>query len=131
MPQLRQQALITSFLSSLLAALLALPLLLLAGPAAAGAAEVLQISGPDRVLVGDRNRTSAVQLACVAVIAGSEQQARDLLRQRLPRNRRINLRPIGEHDGVLVARISPLGDPSGDLSDALVAAGLAEAVPCS
>ncbi len=131
MPQLRQQTLITSFLSSLLAALLSLPLLLLAGPAAAGAAEVLQISGPDRVLVGDRNRTTAVRLACVAVIVGSEQQARDLLRQRLPRNRRINLRPIGEQDGVLVARISPLGDPSGDLSDALVAAGLAEAVPCS
>lgn len=119
----------TALLTLLLTALLAAA----PGPltAAAVAAEVLQISGPNRVLVGDRNRTTAVELGCMAVKPGSEPQARALLRQRLPRNRRINLRPIGEHDGVLVAQISPLGDPGGDLSAALVAAGLAESVPCS
>lgn len=92
---------------------------------------MLQISGPDRVLLGDRNRTSLVLLACIKVIDGAEVEARALLRQRLPRNRRVNLRPIGERDGLLVARISPLAAEGGDLSDALVAAGLARSVPCT
>lgn len=92
---------------------------------------MLQVTGPDRVLVGDRNRTSPVLLGCIEVLEGSQEEAKALLRQRLPRNRRINLRPLGERDGILVARISPLADPQGDLSDALVAAGLARATPCS
>jgi hypothetical protein len=92
---------------------------------------VLQISGADRVLVGDRNRTSPVLLGCMEVLDGAQEEAKALLRQRLPRNRRINLRPLGERDGLLVARISPLDDPAGDVSDALVAAGLARSIPCS
>lgn len=111
------------------------PLVLLAGLAAFAvqvhAAEVLQVTGPDRLLIGDGNRSTSVRLACVAVPAEARVDATELLRRMLPRHRRINLRPIGSRDGVMLARISTLDAEGTDLAEALLSAGLAQAVPCA
>jgi len=128
---LRRQTLITSFLATALAALLLLPAFLIGGAAPASAAEVLQVSGPDRLLIGDRNRSALVQLGCMAVTPGSEAAAQAWLRLRLPRRTRVNLRPLAEsEEGVLIARVSGLERDTGDLAEGLVAAGLASPLPC-
>ena len=112
-----------------MAALLLLPALLIGPVAPVNAAEVLQVSGPDRLLIGDRNRSASIQLGCMTVTPGSEDAAQAWLRLRLPRRTRINLRPLAETEaGVLVARVTT--PASGDLSEGLVAAGLASALPC-
>lgn len=120
--QLRSQAL--KQLPFLLAVVLGLFLL---SPGTAWAAEVLQVQGGSLLLVGDRNRTYGVQLACVQVGEAQQQGALQLTRQKLPRFSRVNLRPVGSSDGQLLAqvRILPGGE---DLGSALVAAGLAEAI---
>jgi endonuclease YncB( thermonuclease family) len=113
------------------AALMAL--LLLVAAAGADAAEVLQVRSGSLLQVGDHNRTYTVELACVAVPEGGEQAAADWLRSTLPRRTRVNLRPIGNDNGTLIARVQRLGpaasEDTADLSDGLVSAGLATALP--
>lgn len=150
LPGLRQQALSAPLphhppkplgLRGLLAVLLLClelvvgPLALTAGfgafAAEASAAEVLQVTGPDRLLIGDGNRSTAVRLGCVAVPPESAAEATQLLRQLLPRHRRVNLRPLGIRDGEMLARISSLDSEDGDPAKALLAAGLAQPAPCA
>ncbi len=110
-------------------------LVLLAGLAPALAAEVLQVRTATLLQIGDRNRSYPVQLACLEVAPEDQAQAQQWLRARLPRQSRVNLRPIGSVGGTLVARVTPLprpgqaiapGDPMGlDLSSGLIAAQLA------
>ena len=107
-----------------MAAALSLTLLFVL-PAQAFAAEVLQVRSATLLQVGDRNRNYSVQLACVKVDPEDEQQAQDWMRRELPRRRRVNLRPEGSSDGVLLARVTPIGDDL-DLGAALVREGLAE-----
>ena len=111
------------------AALMAVVLLL--GAAGAQAAEVLQVRSGTLLQVGDHNRTYTVELACVALSADGDQAAADWLRSALPRRTKVNLRPVGNDQGVLVARVQRLGgDPAtADLGAGLVAAGLATATP--
>jgi endonuclease YncB( thermonuclease family) len=111
----------------LLAAAMAVVLLMAAG--AAQAAEVLQVRSGNLLQVGDHNRTYTVELACVAVPAGGDEAAAAWLRQALPRRTKVNLRPVGNDGGTLVARVQRLGGTdagsTNDLGDGLVAAGLA------
>ncbi len=100
---------------------------LLGAPAMANAAEVLQVRTSTLLQVGDSNRSYSVELACVAVDPDQQQPAIDWLRQQLPRRSRVNLRPIGNHDGLLVARVQKLGDTQ-DLGSGLIAAGLASPI---
>ncbi len=104
------------------ALLIGLSLLLLAAPVSA--AEVLQVRSSSLLQVGDRNRTYTVVLACAAVDPVLEDEAVRWLRDQLPRRRRVNLRPVGSLDGQLLARVTPLGEPT-DLSTGLVASSLA------
>ena len=108
-------------ISVVIAAAFSLMLLL---PFQAFAAEVLQVRSATLLQVGDRNRNYSVQLACVEVAPDDEQQAQDWLRRAVPRRRRVNLRPEGSSDGVLLARVTPIGDEL-DLGAALVQEGLA------
>ena len=100
--------------------------LLMGWPAASWAAEVLQVREPDLLLIGDHNRTYSVRLACIAPISGEETAALKLLRTQLPRRQRVNLMPMGSRDGLLLARVRPLGQEQ-DLNDLLITAGLAQA----
>jgi hypothetical protein len=111
----------------LLSALL-LALLLFAAPAAARAAEVLQVRGATLLQVGDGNRSNGVQLACLAVAPEQQAEAVAWLRQQLPRRTRVNLHPAGQTDGVLLARVVKL-DGQLDLGQGLIEAGLAATQP--
>ena len=102
-------------------------LLLLLLPPKVFAAEVLQVRSATLLQVGDRNRNYSVQLACVEVAPDDEQQAQEWLRRAVPRRRRVNLRPEGSSDGVLLARVTPIGDEL-DLGASLVQEGLAKVV---
>jgi endonuclease YncB( thermonuclease family) len=106
-----------------LALVLAMGISVLLAPASAQAAEVLQVRSGQLLQVGDHNRTYTVELACLAIPPGGDAAATAWLRNDLPRRTRVNLRPQGNHDGTLVARVQPL--QGGDLSDGLIAAGLA------
>jgi len=105
-------------LVALLVALLILPL-------GAGAAEILQVRGADLLQLGDQNRSYTVQLACIAVSPEHENEAIAWLRQAAPRHTKVNLRPMGQNQGVLLAMVTPLATAA-DLGSGLVAAGLAE-----
>ena len=99
-------------------------LLILIQPLQSLAAEVLQVRTATLLQVGDRNRNYSVQLACVEVSPEDQQRAQQWMRQALPRRRRVNLRPEGSAEGVLLARVTPIGDEL-DLGAALVQEGLA------
>jgi hypothetical protein len=109
-----------------MAVLLLAPLLstLLWGPAPAAAAEVLQVRSATVLQVGDGNRNYTVELACIRVDQAQEQASIEWLRQELPRRSRVNLRPMGQDNGVLMAKVQKLGE-SQDLASGLVAVGLA------
>jgi hypothetical protein len=109
-----------------LAGILLMVLWLWLAPGVADAAEVLQVRTSTLLQVGDSNRSYSVELACVVVNADQEQPAVGWLRQQLPRRSRVNLRPMGNRDGVLLARVQKLGEAN-DLSGGLIAAGLAVA----
>ena len=119
LPRLCSGALIR-FCSSLLILLV----VMLASPLPSMAAEVLQVRSSTLLQIGDRNRNYSVRLACVAVDPANEQAAVDLLKKAVPRRKRVNLRPEGNEDGVLIARVTPL-DADQDLGLSLVTTGLA------
>lgn len=102
-----------------------LVIVLLWSPAPAAAAEVLQVRSGTVLQVGDGNRNYTVELACIRVDQAQEEASIDWLRHELPRRSRVNLRPMGQDNGVLMAKVQKLGD-SQDLASGLVAAGLAE-----
>ena len=112
-------------------ALVLVAAVLLGGSGSAHAAEVLQVRSANLLQVGDHNRTYTVELACLSIPAGGDAAAAEHLRGELPRRTRVNLRPLGNHDGTLVARVQPLqgGQPAGDLSEGLINAGLASPSP--
>lgn len=97
-------------------------------PRSVDAAEVLQVRDATLLQVGDQNRSYAVRLGCVAVNSDHAPAAADWLRQQLPRRTRVNLRPLGSVDGVLLARVKLLSTGD-DLGSGLVAAGLAYQLP--
>lgn len=111
---------------TLLGVLLAL---LLGWPDVAAAAEVFQVRSGTLLQVGDGNRSYAVELACMELVAEQEQQATAWLRQALPRRTKVNLRPMGQRDGTLLAQVSLLSSGV-DIATGLVEAGLAQAEPC-
>jgi len=115
--------------SRLLVLAVCLSTLLCFGPIAL-AAEVLQVRSGDLLQVGDQNRSYPVRLGCVAVDASHSQAATTWLRQALPRRTRVNLRPLGSLDGVLLAQVKLLASGE-DLGTELVREGLASRLPAS
>ncbi|MEC7381778.1 MAG: nuclease [Cyanobacteriota bacterium] len=103
--------------------LLSILLVLFIAPLPVMAAEVLRVSGSSLLLVGDHNRTYTVRLACLQVDPSDEAEAMAWLKSELPRRRRVNLRPEGSSEGVLLARVTSIGSDV-DLSAGLAAAGL-------
>ncbi len=99
-------------------------LAMVAHPSPSTAAEVLQVRSSTLLQVGDRNRNYSIRLACIKVNPEDEAAAVDLVKKVVPRRKRVNLRPEGNQDGVLIARVTPLGTDQ-DLGDSLVSNGLA------
>jgi len=119
MPRLRSASLIR-----VCASFLVLLVVIFASPLPSMAAEVLQVRSSTLLQIGDRNRNYSVRLACVAVDPVNEEAAVALLKKAVPRRKRVNLRPEGNEDCVLIARVTPL-DSDQDLGFSLVTGGLA------
>ena len=97
---------------------------LLLWPGVVVAAEVLQVRGATLLQLGDQNRSYTVSLACIEVSEAQRDDALAWLRQAAPRHTRVNLRPMGQNQGVLLARVQKIGS-NDDLGGGLIAAGLA------
>jgi len=140
LPKLRGQTLKPSFLSPLLPGLrvvrhVLVLVLLWTGmigfsDAPAMAAEIMSVRSATLLQIGDQNRSFGIQLACLSVPESSQQEALGWLQKHGPRGTKVNLRPISNHDGMLVAKVSVLKTGQ-DLGEAMVAEGLASPIPCS
>tara|TARA_Y100001968_G_scaffold246612_1_gene230875 strand:- start:485 stop:817 length:333 start_codon:yes stop_codon:yes gene_type:complete len=71
------------------------------------AAEVLQVSSSSVLLIGDNNRTYTVKIACAEISPELEAKSYNWLKEKLPRHTKVNLKPKGSVDGVLVAKVIP------------------------
>ena len=89
------------------------------------AAEVLQVSSSSVLLIGDNNRTYTVKIACTEISPDLEERSFNWLKKKLPRHTKVNLKPKGSVDGVLVARVIPF-DSDSDITGKYISEGLAK-----
>ena len=88
------------------------------------AAEILQVTSSSVLLIGDHNRTYTVKLACTEITPDLEEKSVKWLKKQLPRHTKVNLKPKGSIDGVLVARVIPI-NTNIDITDKYLDEGLA------
>ena len=88
------------------------------------AAEILQVSSSNILLIGDNNRTYTVKIACMEVSPDLEEQSIVWLKKQLPRHTKVNLKPKGSVDGVLVAKVIPF-NTNIDITEKYINEGLA------
>ena len=88
------------------------------------AAEILQVSSSSVLLIGDHNRTYTVKLACTEISPELEEKSIDWLKKQLPRHTKVNLKPRGSVDGILVAKVIPF-DSKIDINEKFINEGLA------
>jgi len=88
------------------------------------AAEILQVSSSTVLLIGDHNRTYTVKLACTEISPDLEEKSIKWLKKQLPRHTKVNLKPKGSVDGVLVAKVIPF-DSNIDITEKYINEGLA------
>ena len=88
------------------------------------AAEILQVTNSSVLLVGDNNRNYTVKIACAEISPDLEEISVNWLKKQLPRHTKVNLKPKGSVDGVLVAKVIPLNSKI-DITDKYINEGLA------
>ncbi len=88
------------------------------------AAEILQVSSSSVLLIGDNNRTYTVKIACTEISPDLEEKSINWLRKELPRHTKVNLKPKGSVDGVLVAKVIPM-NTNIDIGEKYINEGLA------
>ena len=88
---------------------IALVLLFIISPFQISAAEVLYIKNSSTLVIGDNNRNYTVRIACLAVEPSDEIDAVNYIESILPRRAKVNLKPNGSKDGILISRIIKMG----------------------
>ena len=88
-------------------------------------AEILQVSSSSILLIGDNNRTYTVKIACAEISPDLEERSINWLKKQLPRHTKVNLRPKGSFDGVLVAKVIPFNSNI-DITEKYINEGLAK-----
>ncbi|AAP99572.1 MULTISPECIES: thermonuclease-like protein [Prochlorococcus] len=71
-------------------------------------AEVLQVSSPSIIQIGDNNRNYKVKLACINIEPSKESEALNWMKSTLPRHSKVNLLPQRSEDGILLAELIKL-----------------------
>ena len=89
------------------------------------AAEILQVSSSSVLLIGDNNRTYTVKIACTEINPDLEWESVAWLKKQLPRHTKVNLKPKGSLDGVLVAKVIPFNSNI-DITEKYINEGLAK-----
>ena len=87
-------------------------------------AEVLQVSSSSILLIGDNNRTYTVKIACTEISPDLEERSVQWLKEELPRHTKVNLKPKGSLDGMLVAKVIPFNSDI-DIAEKYINEGLA------
>tara|TARA_Y100001968_G_scaffold331168_1_gene384965 strand:+ start:5651 stop:5995 length:345 start_codon:yes stop_codon:yes gene_type:complete len=87
-------------------------------------AEVLQVKDSSTLIIGDQNRNYTVKIACLEVESAKENIAKSYLQDILPRHSKVNLRPRGSLDGILISRVIKI-DSNNDIGDYIISAGYA------
>ena len=88
------------------------------------AAEILQVTSSSVLLIGDHNRTYTVKLACTEISPDLEEESVRWLQKQLPRHTKVNLKPKGSIDGILVAKVIPFNSNI-DINEKYINEGLA------
>ena len=88
-------------------------------------AEVLQITNSSTLLIGDHNRNYTIRIACLVVDPSNESNAIDTLEKILPRHTKVNLKPKGSQNGVLISKVLRIDDNK-DISLDLIDRGIAK-----
>ena len=88
------------------------------------AAEILQVSSSNVLLIGDNNRTYTVKLACIDISSELEGKSFNWLKKQLPRHTKVNLKPKGSVDGILIAKVIPFNSDI-DITEKYINEGLA------
>ena len=87
------------------------------------AAEILQVSSSSVLLIGDNNRTYTVKIACTEISPDLEERSVIWLKKQLPRHTKVNLKPKGSIDGILVAKVIPFNSKI-DITEKYINEGL-------
>ena len=85
----------------------------------------MQVSSSSVLLIGDHNRTYTVKIACADISPDLEEKSLDWLKKQLPRHTKVNLKPKGLEDGMLVAKVIPF-DSNIDITNKYINEGLAK-----
>ena len=88
------------------------------------AAEILQVTSSSVLLIGDHNRTYTVKLACTEISPDLEGKSIKWLKKELPRGTKVNLKPKGSLDGILLAKVIPFNNNI-DITEKYINEGLA------
>ena len=88
------------------------------------AAEILQVSNSSVLLIGDNNRTYTVKIACTEISPDLEEESVNWLKNKLPRHTKVNLKPKGSVDGVLIAKVITINSNI-DITEEYINEGLA------
>ena len=89
------------------------------------AAEILQVTSSSVLLIGDNNRTYTVKIACTEISSDMEERSVSWLKKQLPRHTKVNLKPKGSVDGILVAKVIPFNSNI-DIGEKYINEGLAK-----
>ncbi len=84
----------------------------------------MQVSSSSVLLIGDHNRTYTVKIACAEISPDLEEKSLDWLKKQLPRHTKVNLKPKGLEDGMLVAKVIQFNSNI-DITDKYINEGLA------
>ncbi len=109
----------------LIAKITLIVLLVFVLPIKVSSAEVFQVSSSSLLKIGDQNRIYNVQIACIEVTSENEDLAIKWLRKELPRHSKVNLKPVGYKEGVLLAKVIKLGSDS-DIAKTMELEGLSK-----
>ena len=85
-------------------------------------AEVLQVSSPSVIQIGDNNRNYKIRIACINIEDSNRKDAINWLKNELPRHAKVNFFPKGSEDGTLLARVTNL-DSGKDLASQMIELG--------
>ncbi len=88
------------------------------------AAEILQVTNSSVLLIGDNNRTYTVKIACTEISPDLEEKSVNWLKKQLPRHTKVNLKPKGSVNGMLVAKVIPFNSNI-DITEKYINEGLA------
>ena len=93
-------------------------------PTSIYSAEVLHVKNSSTIIIGDQNRNYTVKIACIEVNPSKDKLAVNHLESILPRHTKVNLKPRGSSEGVLISKVIKISSQM-DIGSDLESSGFA------